>query len=289
MSDETTVRLPTVAGQFYERDSNRLRNQLEQCFLHDLGPGKLPETPLDDAEGRILGAMCPHAGYMFSGPPAAKVYFQLARQPRPDTIVILCPNHTGWGEAVSVWPGGAWETPLGRMQVDEELTQAILSRCPEARADRRAHLREHSGEVQLPFIQYTYYTPPKLVVICLGTHHRATLHSLATALAETTAAGYVLLLASTDMTHFLSQREAERLDKLALAEVAELDPDGLLDVVETNDISMCGVGPTAVMLTACKQRGAQTAEIIAYSTSGDITGDRGNVVGYAAAVVRGEA
>jgi len=288
MSGEQTVRLPAVAGQFYERDSNRLRNQIEQCFLHDLGPGKLPETPVDDAEGRIVGAMCPHAGYMFSGPPAAKVFFQLARQPRPQTIVMLCPNHSGWGEPVSVWPDGEWETPLGRVPIDEELTEAILSHCPYAQPDRRAHMREHSGEVQLPFIQYTYYSPPKLVVVCLGTHDRVALHSLADALAETTSEGYVLLLASTDMTHFLSQREAERLDKLALTKVADLDPDGLLNVVDAHGISMCGVGPTAVMLSACKQRGAQTVEIVAYSTSGDITGDQSNVVGYAAAVVRKE-
>jgi AmmeMemoRadiSam system protein B len=286
MSDEAAIRYPAVAGQFYERNSNRLRNQLDQCFLHDLGPGKLPETPLDDDEGRILGAMCPHAGYVYSGPPAAKAYFQLARQPRPDTVVVLCPNHSGWGEPVSVWPDGAWETPLGRLAVDEALNEAVLARCSHARADRRAHLGEHSAEVQLPFLQYTYFEPPKIAVICLGTHQREALRSLAEALAEVTAEGHYLLLASTDMTHFQSKRDAERLDKMALDKVAAIDAEGLLDVVQANDISMCGVAPTAVMLAACKLRGAESVELLAYSTSGDITGDNARVVGYAAAVVR---
>lgn len=288
MSGESDVRFPAVAGQFYERNSNRLRNQLEQCFLHDLGPGRLPETPLDDAEGRILGAMSPHAGYMYSGPPAAKVFFQLARQPRPDTVIVLNPNHSGLGERISVWPDGEWETPLGRLEVDTEMTGVILSRCSSARADRAAHTHEHSGEVQLPFLQYTYYKPPRIVALCLSTHNRDELHALAVALAEAAADRCCLMLASTDMTHFEPQREAERKDKIALDKVAALDGDGLLDVVEAERISMCGVAPTAVMLWACKQRGADVVELLGYSTSGDVSGDKSSVVGYAAAVVRVE-
>jgi len=265
------IRQPVVAGQFYPASAEQLEEEVRTYLDREATPAP------------ALAAMVPHAGYFYSGPVAGAVY---GRLDMPETVVILAPNHTGMGQPISVWSTGEWLTPLGRLQVDEVLAAAVLENFPPAAADTQAHLREHSIEVQLPFLQ-VLRPDVKILPIVLTVDSVATLEELGDCLAalvtEHTAAA--LVLASTDMTHFQPQEVAERYDRLALERVLALDPDGLWQVVLENDISMCGYMPTTAALAYARARGASSAELVRYETSGDRTGDRGSVVGYAGVVV----
>jgi AmmeMemoRadiSam system protein B len=231
-----------------------------------------------------VAAVVPHAGYVYSGPVAGAVFGRLII---PETVVLLGPNHTGLGASISVWASGAWRTPLGEVEVDEAFAAALLERFPPAAANESAHLREHALEVQLPFLQ-VLRPGLRIVPIVLAVDTLAPLVSLGETLAELAASHPrpLLVLASTDMTHFQPQRVAELQDKLALERVLALDAEGLWQVVLENDISMCGYMPTAAVLVYARARGATSGELVRYETSGDRTGDRGSVVGYAGVIIR---
>lgn len=230
-----------------------------------------------------IGVMAPHAGYVYSGPTAADVF---SRVEIPETIVILSPNHTGMGKPVSVWPDGAWQTPLGEVPVQATLSSLLLESDSGFEKDHDAHTREHAIEVQLPLLQYlredihivpiTVFSQSPKNLIALGT-------SLAQAIRKFDKP--VLVVASTDMTHFENARSAEEKDRLALKRIQEMDPQGLIETVRENQISMCGYAPTAIMLQYAKEAGAATAEITGYTNSGDVSGDFNSVVGYAGAIL----
>jgi len=274
-----SVRPPAVAGQFYPGTRGSLLAVLDRCI------------PSGVKAGKAVGLVAPHAGYLYSGATAGATY---ARAVIPDRVAVLAPNHTGVGDPIAVWDCGAWSTPLGEVQVDEELAGALLHRCPEASDDRTAHFhenpfshQEHSLEVQLPFIQ-RFNPASRILPVCVGTHDRSALASLGDALAEVvrSAGGDVLIVASSDMTHFEPSGRARAKDDLAIARVRALDPEGLLAVVRKHSISMCGVAPVAAMLWAAKSLGAGECELVDYSHSGMITGDDSEVVGYAGLVIR---
>ena len=265
------IRQPAVAGQFYPASASQLDEEVKAHLKRSAEPVE------------AVAAMVPHAGYAYSGPVAGAVYGRLKI---PETVVILAPNHTGMGQSISVWSAGAWVTPIGRVAVDEVLASALLERFPPAASDDRAHLMEHSIEVQLPFLQ-VLRGDVKILPVVLATNSLGTLQELGQCLADLVEehTGGVLLLASTDMTHFQPQEVAERYDKLALERVLALDDEGLWQVVLENDISMCGLLPTAAALSYARCCGATSAELIRYETSGDRTGDFGSVVGYAGVIV----
>ncbi len=243
-----------------------------------------------------LGLISPHAGYVYSGPVAGKGYAAVEVTP---TVIVLAPPHRHAGAAVSVWSGGAWETPLGEVPVDEDLRAIILERCDAAALDDLAHSDEHSLELQLPFLQVKR-EDVRIVPVAVATRDVRTLRSLGAACAEAAraaAGGRALIVASSDMNHFESEAVAKRKDGLALERARELDAEGLLEVVEREDISMCGVAPSAAMLFAAKELGAREAEIVAYGTSADAIKKTARndeerreaerkVVGYAAVAVR---
>ena len=266
------LRSPAVAGQFYPGNRGSLARALEQLL-----PVNSPKTP-------ALGVMSPHAGYIYSGAVAGKVFAGVEISPE---VVILGPNHHGIGHQVAVYSSGGWDTPLGPVPVAEELAADILSSCPAAAADTRAHLHEHSLEVQVPFLR-TLLPNVMIVPICLGRLPLDTLLALGDGLARAVAGRQPLplIVASTDMTHYESGEEARRKDELALQHVLDLDPQGLYRTVRDERISMCGVLPTVVMLQASLALGATRAELIAYANSGDVTGDQRKVVGYAGVTVR---
>jgi len=265
------IRGPAVAGQFYPARAARLKADVTDLLDRSQPPRE------------ALAVVVPHAGYVYSGPVAGAVY---GRVSIPETVALLGPNHTGRGVPVSVWPGGAWRTPLGDVEVDEAFVAALLERFPPAAGDESAHMLEHSLEVQLPFLQ-VLRPEVRIAPIILSVDSLTTILRLGEALAEVVAAHpcAVLLVASTDMTHFQPQEVAERYDRLALDRVLALDPEGLWQVVLENDISMCGYMPTTAVLACARARGAASAELVRYETSGDRTGDRGNVVGYAGVIV----
>lgn len=268
----TTIRHPAVAGQFYPRNANTLLADLHSY----LSP---PATPVS-----ALGCVVPHAGYMYSGHVAGAVYAHLDI---PERSILLCPNHTGLGHPLSIMSHGAWETPLGTVPIDSELATDLVTRFPALIDDSGAHRAEHAIEVQLPFLQ-AKRPHFSFVPIAIGTRQYDALEGLGRAIGEVLAgrSDRVLVLASSDMNHYESDRVTRVKDQKAIERILALDPRGLYDVVTNDHISMCGYGPTVAMLTAAKGQGATTAELIKYATSGDVSGDRNMVVGYAGVAVR---
>lgn len=272
------VRRPCVAGAFYPADQGRLRRTIEDCFTHELGPGRLPEQK--SSERRIVSVVCPHAGYVYSGPAAAHSYYHLASEAKPESVVVLGPNHTGLGGPVSMGGAGAWETPLGRVPIDEELARAIFEASDIVDVDDTAHIREHSIEVQLPFLQYVY-GDFRLVPICMGFQDLETSREVGRAIAEAMEGRDVLIIASTDLTHMESQSSANVKDRGVIERILSLDEAALQEWRRSKRVSMCGYGPVSVAIVASKLLGAKKAELLAYTTSGDVTGDLSAVVGYA--------
>lgn len=267
----TLVRRPAVAGRFYPAQPEVLLHDIQSYLV---GAG---------TKVRAFGCVVPHAGYMYSGHVAGAVYAHLEM---PGRFVILCPNHTGMGKPIAVMTKGSWDTPLGQVQVDEALSSALLDCCKVASEDADAHRAEHALEVQLPFLQalrkkFTF------VPITVGVGSFEPLHALGEALGKIVGAVKepVLIVASSDMNHYESDAITRQKDSKALERILALDERGLFDVIMHEDISMCGYGPTVAMLTAGKMLGATSAELVKYATSGDISGDRNMVVGYAGVVV----
>lgn len=268
----TLLRHPAVAGRFYPGDPEDLRAEARSYLSQS------DATPV-----RALGCIAPHAGYMYSGHVAGAVFAHIEI---PRRCVVLCPNHTGMGHALAMMSNGAWETPLGKVSLDEGLGLALQARFPALHDDAAAHRAEHAAEVELPFLQLRQ---PELrfLPIALGTGQFETLEHLGNALADVIVKqdDPVLIVASSDMNHFESDVATRAKDHRAIERILTLDARGLYEVVTQQDISMCGFGPAVVMLTAAKQLGAKSAQLVKYATSGDVSGDRDRVVGYAGIVV----
>jgi hypothetical protein len=278
------LRRAQVAGSFYSGTKTALTSEIEGCFTHRLGPGRLP-TLAQVGERRLVGLVCPHAGYIYSGPVAAKSYFELARDGKPDKIVIIGPNHTGAGSGVSMMSEGIWETPLGQAEIDSETAGAISKESDIIDLDDHAHLYEHSIEVQLPFLQYVLKAKFDFVPICMMMQDLETSAEVGEAVGRALKGKNALIIASSDMTHYESADSAKRKDRLAIDAILALDDAKLQETVESHRISMCGHGPVASMIAASKVLDAKTAQLLGYSTSGDITGDNIEVVGYLAASI----
>jgi len=274
------VRHPAVAGSWYAGTSQALRTQLEGCFTHLLGPGKLPIVA-DKKLRKIVGLVCPHAGYMYSGPVAAHAYYQLAMDGKPDVIVIFSPNHTGRGSALALMNDGVWRTPMGDVEIDAETANQILHESRIIDVDEAAHAFEHSIELQLPFLQYLYGSTFKFVPICFLMQDLESSREVGRATAKALADKNALVIASTDMTHYEPQERAERKDKTAISAALKLDEEQYYSTVESYGISTCGYGPVIAAITAAKLLGAEKAQLLCYKTSGDVTGDFSAVVGYA--------
>jgi hypothetical protein len=270
------TRRPAVAGTFYPREAALLREMVDE-FLSAVAE---PPTP-------AIGAIAPHAGLVYSGQCAAHV---LARIALPPVAVVLAPNHTGRCTApggASVWPRGEFVTPLGTVPVAEALADALLARCDLTADDRIAHTGEHAIEVELPFLQALGGAVEILPIVLAWDDWRRA-EELATALAELVAKWpqKVLLLASSDMTHYESADRAAAKDKVALEAIGRLDGEGLLAACRREHITMCGRAPAAVVLEASRQLGAKTADVVDYRHSGQVTGDDSSVVAYAGVILR---
>ena len=270
------VRRPVVAGRFYPRDAESLREEVSS-YLSQSDPTLQPPA-------NAIGCIAPHAGYMYSGHVAGAVF---ARVNVPQRCIVLCPNHTGVGPALAIMSEGEWETPLGNVPIDGELAASLMHRCRALNEDSSAHKGEHAAEVELPFL---LLRQPELTIvpIALGTTQLDTLEQLGLALAEVIAQekNSVLVVASSDMNHYESDAITRVKDQWAIERILTLDARGLHQVVTQQNISMCGMGPAVTMLTAANKLRAKSAELVKYATSGDVSGDRDRVVGYAGVVVR---
>jgi len=271
----TILRHPAVAGRFYPRDPDDLRTEAQGYLSQSISTNVRPV--------KAIGCIAPHAGYMYSGHVAGAVF---ARIEIPELCVVMCPNHTGMGRALSIMCEGAWETPLGEVPIDTEFAAALRHRFPALQDDPAAHRAEHAAEVELPFLQLLQ-PALRFVPIALGTGQLESLEQLGMALAHVVAGQKdpVLIVASSDMNHYEPDVVTRAKDHRAIERILTLDARGLYDVVTQQDVSMCGFGPATAMLTAARQLGAKSAELVKYATSGDISGDREMVVGYAGVIV----
>ncbi len=275
------VRRPCQAGAFYEDTYDALKRQIEECFTGKFGPGELPEVA-KTANKRVIGLVCPHAGYMFSGPVAAHAYFELALDGKPDVVVILGPNHTGYGSGLAIMNEGVWHTPLGDVEVDRETANQIVHESNIVDIDDSAHSHEHSIEVQLPFLQYLYGSSFKFVPICFLMQDLSSAREVGQAVAKVLLNKNAVIIASSDMTHYEPQKNAESKDAKALEALKALDEVRFQSTIETHNITACGHGPIVSLITAAKMLGGKEAKLLCYKTSGDVTGDFSSVVGYAA-------
>jgi AmmeMemoRadiSam system protein B len=266
------VRSAAVAGMFYDARPDRLEQDVRRYLLSDV--------PAEAA----FGAIVPHAGYVYSGPVAGAVY---ARLKIPATTVILCPNHTGRGAPASLDPSDAWRTPLGDVPVDHRVAERLRALAPSLEPDAEAHRREHSLEVQLPFLR-VLHPDARIVPICLGAPDLEVCREVGSALATLRAeeAEPPLFLASSDMNHYESRAIGRRKDDLALDRIANLDGEGLFRTVVEEGISMCGFLPATALLFAAAAAGVAGARVVARRDSGDETGDTSSVVGYAGVIVQ---
>ena len=231
--------------------------------------------------------MVPHAGYQYSGAIASKGYCEIVKNGFPEVFIILSPNHTGLGSEISIFNEGEWITPLGNVEVDGEFADSIIEFSDIASADFTAHIREHSIEVQLPFLQY-FSTDFKIVPITIGNQNFVTSNDLANAIFD---AGNKLnksycVIASTDLSHFNNQERANKVDGFVLEDIGEMNEFKLFEEVVQYNITMCGYGPVMTTISLSKRSGKTNAEILAYGTSGDVTGDFTSVVGYASGVFK---
>ncbi|MCW3999870.1 MAG: AmmeMemoRadiSam system protein B [Candidatus Bathyarchaeota archaeon] len=274
-----TLRRPVVASRFYEGDAEALRAQITSCFLDRLGPQKLPTVNMHSFPRCIVGLISPHAGYPYSGPVAASGFYELAADGKPDTVVLLGPNHKGYGSGLSIMREGTWQTPLGNVDVDSALADAILSETTVLDVDDLAHRFEHSLEVQLPFLQYLYGNNFKIVPICYLLQDYTSAVELGRALTEALDATNTIVIASSDMTHYESPEAASAKDQAALKAVTALDAKGFYDTVERQNITACGTAPITSLITYAVGVNAK-AKLLSYHNSGEVTGEP-EVVGYA--------
>ncbi len=271
------MRYPAVAGQFYEREPAALRKQIDACYRHPIGPGK-KSAVAKDGPRTLKGLVVPHAGYMYSGPVAAHAYGALAQDGLPETFVIFGPNHTGLGAATAL---GAhdWETPLGVVEYDRDLGSRILK--DPVTEDIVAHRHEHSIEVQLPFLQ-DLSEKVMFVPICMGLQDLRHAVQVGEVVRDAIAGRDVVVLASSDFSHYIPKAEAARRDRMAIDKILVFDVRGFYRTVQENDISMCGFGPVMAMMTAI---GSARPELLKYASSGDVA-PMEDVVGYGAIAMR---
>jgi AmmeMemoRadiSam system protein B len=277
-----TIRRPTVASQFYEGNAEALRAQISSCFLHTLGPKKLPEVNFHFNPRNIVGLICPHAGYIYSGPVAASAFYELAIDGKPGTVVLLGPNHTGYGSALALMREGIWRTPLGDVEVDSGLADTILHKTSLIDVDELAHRYEHSIEVQLPFLQFLYGNNFKIVPVCFQLQDYESAVEVGRALVDALDDTNTVVIASSDMTHYEPARAAAAKDHAALKAVTDMDAKRFYETVEGQNITACGYAPITSLITYAQGVNAKEAKLLSYHNSGDITGDHSSVVGYAA-------
>jgi len=265
-------RSPAVAGQFYHGIASKLTQQVENYIDKNARKEK------------AIAIVAPHAGLVYSGPIAGAVYSVIEF---PETFILLGPNHTGIGPQISLAESGEWEIPTGVFHIDAKLSTRIALKAPLVTKDYQGHLFEHSLEVQLPFISY-FSKKTNIVPIVILSASLEECRVLGEGIAKAVRdAGYpVVIVASSDMSHYVPDEVARQKDRKAIDRLLSLDPEGLYEIVRKEKISMCGYLPATTVLFAAKALGAHSARLIKYSTSAEVSGDFDHVVGYAGVVIR---
>ena len=264
-------RKPAVAGQFYPASPSDLSRQVEGFIM--------PDAVKEDA----IGIVSPHAGLIYSGKVAGEVY---SRVRMPHTVILIGPNHTGIGRPVSIMSSGSWQIPTGELNIDSEIAGKLKEKSGLIQEDATAHEMEHSLEVQLPFI--LHFSQEVMIVPIMLMHDsldicRQVGESIADVINESNYP--ILIAASSDMSHYETDTTARSKDSTAVEKILNMDPEGLFATVIDNHISMCGILPVATMLYAAQKLGAKESVLVKYMTSGEVSGDFDQVVGYAGMII----
>jgi len=273
------VRTPAVAGMFYPSEKNKLTKLIEDCFLHPFGPGKKPPKKF---ENKIFGVICPHAGFVYSGPIACNSLYSISSE-SPELFIIIGPNHWGIGKSVATMKDCEWQTPLGNVEVDSESAEEISQLSKNIEPDYFSHTREHSIEVQIPILQNTF-SNFKILPISLVNQSKEVAKDVGLAIAKIARKKNVMIIGSSDFTHYEPNEFAHEQDMALIEPILEMDVDKFYDVLQKRKVSACGYGAIASTIIACKDLGAIKGELLKYATSGDVTGDMSSVVGYGSIV-----
>ncbi|MDA4112961.1 MAG: AmmeMemoRadiSam system protein B [Thaumarchaeota archaeon] len=271
------VRRPAVAGSFYPEETGELRRAIRSSYTNPLGPGLLP--PSREERRGVLACVCPHAGYVYSGPVAAHSYLWLSSLRRPELVVIVGPNHYGVGSGISTFREGDWATPLGNLPVDAQAARKIVELTGLVDYDPESHRREHSIEVQLPFLQDVYHEF-KILPISLAFQDIETARELGRGLSTLLKGRDAILIASSDLTHYEPAPAAREKDMALLDTVRRLDTASFYSILEERRITACGYGAIATVMEASRLLGSKAGGLHKYASSGDTTGDNDAVVGY---------
>jgi AmmeMemoRadiSam system protein B len=274
------VRTPAVAGMFYPKEKNELKTVIHNCFLHPFGPRKIP--PTSDNE-KILGIICPHAGYIYSGPVATNSFYAISSQ-KPELVIITGPNHYRIGRSIATMKEGVWKTPLGEVEVDSECAIAINKISKDIESDFFSHTRDHSLEVQIPMLQEVYSHKFKILPIILINQDYQTAKKVGSAIAKIAQMRKTMIVGSSDFTHYEENNYAHKQDSALIEPILNLDLDEFYRVLQEKQVTACGYGAIASTMIACKELGAKKGKLLKYATSGDVTGDKNRVVGYASIV-----
>jgi AmmeMemoRadiSam system protein B len=274
------IRTPAAAGMFYPKMQQELKQSIKGCFLHDYGPGKLPPSTEDR---KIFGVICPHAGYMYSGPVAAYSYYAISLL-KPDLVIIIGPNHWGIGCNVATMKEVVWRTPLGDVEVD---TNAAIEANKNSRLielDVLSHSKDHSLEVQIPMLQEIYSHKFKILPIILINQSYNAAKEIGLTIAKMIKNKNAVIIGSSDFTHYETNEFAHKQDKALIEPILQMDVDKFYRILQENQVSACGYGAIASTMVACKELGATKGSLAKYATSGDVTGEKSSVVGYASII-----
>ena len=271
------IREPVVAGQFYPDNREELEKMIKSCNEHEYGPGHQPR----ESGERIFGIVCPHAGYVYSGPTACHAYKSISTQ-NPELAVIIGPNHFGIGEDVATMTDAKWMTPLGTVRVDSDAVQEISKISQAIEIDSYSHSQDHSLEVQIPMLQSTLSKEFQILPIILRAQDSETAREVGNAVSEIAKKRDSIIIASSDFTHYEENSFAHLQDKALIEPILEMNVEKFYRVLKEKRITACGFGAIASAMIACKNLGATRGKILSYATSGDISGDTESVVGYAA-------
>jgi AmmeMemoRadiSam system protein B len=273
------IRTPAVAGMFYPSEKNKLNKLIDDCFVHHLGPG---ENSQKENRKEIFGVICPHAGYAYSGPIACHSFYSISSE-SPELFIIVGPNHWGIGRSVATMKDCQWETPLGEVEVDSEAAEEISQISQNIKLDFFSHTREHSLEVQLPFLQKKF-SNFKILPISLINQSKEVAKDVGLAIAKIAERKRTIIIGSSDFTHYEPNEFAHEQDSALIEPILEMDVDRFYEVLEKRKVTACGYGAIASTIIACKELGATKGELLKYATSGDVTGDMSSVVGYGSIV-----
>lgn len=274
MTENQKIRLPAVAGMFYPEKKIILDQEVAMV---------LEESREIDLPGEVIGIVVPHAGYKFSGGVAARAYRQIFES-EIEIVVVIAPSHCEYFTEISIFNGYGYSTPLGTLPVDKELAHDLVKQSPQIVLSDKGHrFEEHALEVQLPFLQ-KIFDEFRFVPIVMGEHSHDNIESLANALANVLKGKKALIVASTDLSHFYDDEKANSLDQVVVDNIENFEEEKLFQDLQSGECEMCGGGPTIAVMKACRLLGATKSQVLLYRNSGDISGDRSEVVGYLSAV-----